>query len=446
MSEVSKLSTKLAQTTMNPVISNRAQNATEAIASNPMWDIMSDVWCPSTNPAGYVNVGVAENALMHTELLEFINTKLDLPAKYLTYNDGGHGSTRLRTAMSQFLNRHLHPVIPLDPNHLVVTNGVSPAIEHISWAFADPGEGILLGRPYYGTFIPDISQRPQTTVIPVNFDAVDPFSIEAVDKYETALLDFQQRTGKKVRGLMLCHPHNPLGRCYPRNVILKLMQLCQKYQMHLISDEIYALSVWENKIDQHPPPIKFESALSIDLEGIIDPRLVHVLWGMSKDFGANGMRLGVIISQHNHELHMALKGITLYSYTSGIADHLTSLLLDDIHFTDSYIRQNQKKLAASYAYTVGYLKSHGIEYAPGCNAAFFLWANLGRKYRETHPETPKTDDVGEIVMQSLLKHKVFLASGALFGSEESGWFRIVFSHHREYLEEALQRIVAALTK
>ncbi|KAJ5111335.1 secondary metabolism biosynthetic enzyme [Penicillium argentinense] len=433
-------------TTQNksPVLSQRAKTVSEATSSSLMWDIMNNPWHPSINPDGYVNVGVAENALMHEELLQFLNKELEMSAKYLTYNDGGGGSVKLRQAMCKFLNHHLHPLTPLEPDHIVVTNGVSTAIEHVSWAFADPGEGILLGRPYYGMFMQDISLRPGAKVVPVSFDDVDPFSLAAVDKYEKAILDFQQSTGKRVRGLMLCHPHNPLGRCYPRETIIKLMQLCQKYQVNLISDEIYALSVWENTVDQDPPPVKFESALSIDLRGIIDPGLVHVLWGMSKDFGANGIRIGAIISQFNESFHLAMKGISLYSYTSGISDHLISLLLEDFAYTDSYIKENQRRLAESYAYSVGVLKSQGIQYAPGCNAAFFLWVDLGKKYRELHPGVSEMTEVGEKVMQNLLQRKVFLATGALFGGEKDGWFRIVFSQPRDYLAEALGRIFAAV--
>ena len=58
------------------------------------------------------------------------------------------------------------------------------------------------------------------------------------------------------------------------------MKLCQKYQIHLVSDEIYGLSVWENK--DAPKAVPFTSVLSIDPAGIIDPSLVHVIWGMSK--------------------------------------------------------------------------------------------------------------------------------------------------------------------
>jgi 1-aminocyclopropane-1-carboxylate synthase len=60
------------------------------------------------------------------------------------------------------------------------------------------------------------------------------------------------------------------------------MKLCQRYQIHLVSDEIYALSVWENR--DHTDAVKFTSVLSIDLTDVIDPSLVHVLWGMSKAY------------------------------------------------------------------------------------------------------------------------------------------------------------------
>ena len=434
-------------------LSQRALQAA-ASAKNIPWHILSDVWHATTNPDGYINVGVAENMLMHDDLLAYINTQLTLPARYLTYNDGASGSNRLRSALAAFLNKHLRPAQELQPGHIAVTNGVSAAIEHVSWTLTDPEEGILLGRPYYGTFIADMSLRPGTRVIPVEFGTCDPFSIDAVHCYEQALLNFQSQTGKRVRALMLCHPHNPLGRCYPRSTLVALMQLCQRYQMHFISDEIYALSVWENTIDNLPTaPVPFESALSINTTDpttttqIIDPSLVHALWGMSKDFGANGLRLGVIISQHNPDLQLALTGVALYSYTSSVSDHLAARILEDSEFTDLYIRRNREMLSSAYAFAVRLLRECAIEYAPGGNAAFFLWVNLGRKYRELHPGYGHHDDdndVGETVMQALLEKKVFVASGALFGSEESGWFRIVFSIPRECLEEALRRIMLAL--
>ena len=70
------------------------------------------------------------------------------------------------------------------------------------------------------------------------------------------------------------------GRCYPRDTLIALMKFCQQHQIHLISDEIYALSVFQNA--SAPDAASFTSVLSLDLNEIIDPRLVHVLWGLSK--------------------------------------------------------------------------------------------------------------------------------------------------------------------
>lgn len=64
------------------------------------------------------------------------------------------------------------------------------------------------------------------------------------------------------------------------------MRFCQKHEIHLVSDEIYALSVWDNP--DAPDAPGFTSVLSIKTAGLIDASLVHVLWGMSKVCRAPG--------------------------------------------------------------------------------------------------------------------------------------------------------------
>ena len=57
------------------------------------------------------------------------------------------------------------------------------------------------------------------------------------------------------------------------------MQFCQRNSIHLISDEVYALSVYDTESEDG---INFTSVLSIDIKGLIDPDRLHVLYGMSK--------------------------------------------------------------------------------------------------------------------------------------------------------------------
>jgi 1-aminocyclopropane-1-carboxylate synthase len=428
------------------LLSKRAKPHAQPSAGTLIWEVLSDQWDPKINPNGYVSIGVAENRLMHDELHNYITSHCNnISTASFTYGDGPTGSSRLRNAVCQFLNRYIHPIKPLEPSHLIVTNGVSHAIEHCAWAFADEGDGILLGQPYYGAFIPDLSLRPGAKVVEVKFGSVDPMSVEAVQNYESAILTAKSQ-GVSVKALMLCSPHNPLGRCYSRNALLAYLRLCSKYNIHLISDEIYALSVWNNTQDTHPVPEPFTSVLSINISEYINPALVHVLWGMSKDFGANGLRLGVLISQDNPSLLQALIPVAIYSYISGITDHIAAQVLSDTAFTSEYIQTNQARLSEAYTRTVTWLREHQIPYTPGANAAFFLWVDLGSVYARHHPEKKGEEkgDRTQEIMDSLLKQKVFLASGAVFGSETPGVFRIVFTHPWEYMSEALRRMVRGL--
>ncbi|RSL77939.1 hypothetical protein CEP51_008642 [Fusarium floridanum] len=423
-------------------LSNRAQEAEEGSKGMVIWDVITNLWDHQSNPDGIVSLGVAENTLMHDVLKKHIHDNLALSNLAFTYGDGTTGTKRAKQAVARFLTRQLKPFRDIEPAHISMTNGCSAAIEHLSWAIADPGDAILLGQPYYGTFIPDLTCRFGAKLLPVAFNEVDPLGDDAVAKYEEVIIDAQKK-GLKVKGLVISHPHNPLGRCYSRSVLTGLMKLCQKYQVHFISDEIYALSTFPNKIDTNPPPVPFESALTIDTTGVIDPSLVHVLWGMSKDFGANGIRVGALISQSSPSLHSALVAVGLYSSVSSISDHVTINLLEDDTFVESYMTENRKKLAAQYERAVSWAKKNDITYAPGVNAAFFLWVDLGKAYKARHAVEDDKDITG-LVMKKLLEKKVFLASGEAFGSEKPGWFRIVFSHPDEYLDMGLERVVEAL--
>lgn len=420
-------------------LSLRAQETGKPDPGLILWTVLKNIWHPAANPTGYVSLGVAENTLMHDDFLAYIRLNLSLTSHNLTYGDG---SKRLRAAMARFLTAKLDPAEPVAPEHVLLTNGCSSAIEHASWALANPGEAFLLGQPYYGAFMPDISLRTGVGVVPVPFGDVDPMSVNAVEKYEAALLASEAR-GVKIAGIMLCNPHNPLGRCYSRDALLRLMELCEKHRIHLVSDEIYALSVWENTVDEHPPPVPFTSCLSLSRTGAMDPSRLHVLWGMSKDFGANGIRMGAIISQHNPALHAGLLPVSLYSSISSLSENVTAGMLEDEAWHTTYLAKNTEKLAHNYRIVTSWAKKNAVPYMPGVNAGFFLWVDLGAVYRRRRPEAA-TGDIAEVVMQALLGTKVFLASGATFGSEVPGWFRIVFSHEEGYLKEGLGRIIEAV--
>jgi len=102
--------------------------------------------------------------------------------------------------------------------------------------------------------------------------------MDVVQKYEDAILN-ATKNGIKIKALLLCNPHNPLGRCYSTELLRALMKLCQKHDLHLISDEVYGLSVFKVDGSVRTP---FVSILSIDPEGLLDEDNIHVMYGMSK--------------------------------------------------------------------------------------------------------------------------------------------------------------------
>lgn len=92
----------------------------------------------------------------------------------------------------------------------------------------------------------------------------------------------------------------------PVETLEEVASFCARHNLHLIMDEIYAQSVFENPYAPNATP--FTSILSIDLDGVIDSNLVHVMYGISKDFCANGARLGILASR-NEGLLGAVAGL-----------------------------------------------------------------------------------------------------------------------------------------
>lgn len=93
---------------------------------------------------------------------------------------------------------------------------------------------------------------------------------------------------------------------------------------------------------------------------------------MSKDFGANGLRLGAIVSQNNPTLHAALMPVALYSSVSSISDHVSANILEDNAWVQDYVHRNRVLLSERYELVTNWAKKYDITYAPGVNAAFFL--------------------------------------------------------------------------
>ncbi|KAJ5927858.1 hypothetical protein N7466_006814 [Penicillium verhagenii] len=162
----------------------------------------------------------------------------------------------------------------------------------------------MLVGPVYGAFYRDLTTTTSVHLEYVYVQDEDQFSPGGAYAIQAGFEAAKAR-GRNIKALMICNPHNPLGRCYPLDTLVRILRLCASKNFHLVSDEIYGLSIYK----RHDRPSEtFTSVRSIDFAGLISPNLVHVLYGMSKDFGAAGMRLGCVISQ-NDEFNKAARAI-----------------------------------------------------------------------------------------------------------------------------------------
>ncbi|WAO96908.1 Aminotran-1-2 domain-containing protein [Fusarium falciforme] len=386
------------------------------------FDVLNDLWHPEKNPEGILNLGLAENVGKR----RLPSIRADSHA--LTYGDGFTGSKLAKEALCQFLNQQLKPFTPLAPPHLSVTPGMGNALECCAWSLFEHGDQVLVGRPYWTAFSYIFGIRAGVGVREVSFGTVDPFSLEAVQEYEKEYTRAQEDS-KTVKAILLCSPHNPLGRCYSNQVLKAYMSLCGKLGLHLLADEIYGLSVFENP--EMDDPVPFTSILSINPEGLMDPRKVHTQWGFSKDFGATGLRIGCVISQSNRPFLKSLESFSL-------ADKVAVSLLTDQEYIQKYIATYRSRLAESYRHVAQFLKEHEIPYRTS-NASLFLMVHLSAMV----PSQSVTDDD---ILALLRKEKVYAISGTAYRSEEPGWFRVVIAHPKYVLDEGLKRMLRALSQ
>jgi 1-aminocyclopropane-1-carboxylate synthase len=101
----------------------------------------------------------------------------------------------------------------VQPDHILVSSGVTAIIDMVAWTLADAGDGIMFGRPLYNAFPNDVWARAKVHTVPVAFEGSDPFDTGCVAFYERALEQWNNRPGRygRVRALVIVNPHNPLG-------------------------------------------------------------------------------------------------------------------------------------------------------------------------------------------------------------------------------------------
>ncbi|KAI3535137.1 hypothetical protein CSPX01_11655 [Colletotrichum filicis] len=408
---------------------------------------------PATCPDGVIDLSGAINGLMGDVLAEEMDrfSKAYDFVKGMTTRYGDvMGPKELADAMSSFVNRYFGPARSVTSVDILVTNGVTSLIDMMAFGMCDPGEGIMVISPTYIMFPHDLCARAGVSLIKVNPEPIEsqfdeksaPLLIEAMSRAYIAAL----ANGIVPKALLLCNPSNPCGRTYPSTSLVEIARFCGQKNMHLLSDEIYAMSTFAGTTDadgQTLPP--FTSVLSIQDDpprGVLAEN-IHCMYGASKDFGCGGLRLGFLVTR-NELLWRSLRRLVLFTWVSTFSTAFFTHFLLDEEAVGRYLKIYRERLEAQYRLTTQLLKESGIPFVPA-NSGVFIFIKL-TAWLDHGEHSAERDGSREMRLCRYLLHEagVFLSPGELSLSTVPGCFRLVYTDKREYMPIAIQRLAEAL--
>ncbi|HVR32548.1 MAG TPA: aminotransferase class I/II-fold pyridoxal phosphate-dependent enzyme, partial [Acidimicrobiia bacterium] len=298
--------------------------------------------------------------------------------------------------------------------------GAGAVLEALFYVLCDPGDGVLVATPGYPGFWMDLEHRDQAEIVRVPTRWEDGFRIT-----RTALDAAYESASQRIRALLLASPDNPTGRVLEPSELAEIIGWCRERNLHLVSDEIYALSVHDGSA--------FTSVAA--LTGLGDD--VHVIWAVSKDFAVSGLRCGVLITE-NERLGNAVTGQAIWSGVSGRTQHLVTELLADHDWTDRYLAEMPQRLRRAHDVVTTALERAGIAHKRG-QAGFFLMIDLRAELAEP------TFDAERQLWRRMVDNGVNLTPGAASRSSDPGLFRVCFAATPiESLPLGVERIARSL--
>ncbi|KAK7828963.1 hypothetical protein U0070_002193 [Myodes glareolus] len=359
-----------------------------------------DKYHKEKNPTGYINLGTSENKLC----LDLIKERLSqrdmnqIEEDLLQYSDW-QGQPFLRKELASFLTCYCRAPTPLDPEKVVVLNGCSSVFSSLAMVLCDPGDAFLIPTPCYSGFAFSSCLYSKVELIPVYLEsqADSSFSQLTMDILELTLTQAKMKE-KKVKGLVLVNPQNPLGEVYTRSMMKEYLAFAKN---------------------------------------LPDPNKTHMIWGTSKDFGISGFRFGVLYT-HNKEVASAMRAFGYLHGVSGITQFKLCQLLQDREWIDQlYLPTNHSRLRKAYLYVAKRLEKLKVPFFNG-GSGLYVWIDL-RAYL-----SPCTFDQEQILCQCFQDNKLLLSRGRAYMCKEPGWFRLIFAGDQLQVKVALDRFCQVL--
>jgi len=374
---------------------------------------LRDLWRRDTNELGKILLCRAENKLESTtRLVQELNQAKAFPANKLGYQDY-KGMVELREAVSRYANRHICKSARMEPEDLMVSAGCGVVLENCFFCFCDYGDACLVPAPYYGQFGRDLGMRAGVEIVKVH-----PSSASADRFGKLSVEDLQAAYTPKCKVLLLTNPHNPLGIVHSKADLIAVLRWAQSLDLHVISDEIYACSVYKNK-DDFVSLADLVSELELPDEHWVQTHC-HTVFGFSKDFGASGLRIGALHSKNSAIVH-AWNALGYSCAISSSCQWDFAAVLGKDEFVADFLAENARCLAQASEKLTSALQQAGIPFVGEPSAGLFLFIDLRGLLEDN------SFDAERKLWSRLVSRGVVLNPGQSCGMKTPGYFRLCFA-------------------
>lgn len=432
-----------------PTLSERGQEQARNLARIDMelfMEAADNLFHPADNPEGAFPLNVAENSVMAKHIqaaFDKILKETSMPLWPMKYTSPA-GFPETREVMAQFMQKYFESDA-ITAENLVLSAGAAASLEVFSFAIANPGDLVVIPAPAYPMYSNDLGIKSgmERWDLQTHHDISEHSSLALVTPADLdRTLAEIQAAGKVFRLLLITSPDNPTGSTYTSTQLAAIADWCIKNEIHLLVNEIYALSQINTShpelMQDYTHPTAFRSFAGIMADRRSD--YLHLIYALSKDFAISGMRLGVIHTL-NEALLRGLGNINIPQMASNLVQWLVQELFKNTSFIANYIEENQRRITDNYLVVVRMLRRLGIPYTPS-RGSLFIWADFSA-YLTASTAAGEED----LWMQIFRDTQILFTPGTGFQHQKKGLFRIVHTAvSAEHLQIAMDRLEDYLNK
>lgn len=304
----------------------------------------------------------------------------------------------------------------LDPDTMSFAVGIVPAMAELVREFVQPGGKVLIQTPVYPEFY---------NVVEVweGREVVENRLLEKDGWYDIDFEDFEEKLKSGVKLFILCNPHNPIGRIWTREELVKMGELCLKYNVPMISDEIHGdLELYGNKYTafgtlseelKKNTIICFAATKTFNLAGLQACSIVFHREDWKKRF--DGFWSGLDIHRNNCFSLVAMEAA--WRHGDEWLDQMLEYVGENMRFVKEYLEREIPQIKMTLP-----------------QATYLMWLDC----RELGMDSKELNEF------FVKKAKVGLNNGKDFCRSLDGYMRMNAAHPRAQLKQALEQIKEAV--